>query len=63
MKTWQCPFSGAYVKIGEKCPECHLTQEEAREYAIEMSEEDEEYYDELEQMYEEAVTDFNNGTF
>lgn len=31
MKIWQCPFDGAYIEAGKKCPECHITQEKALE--------------------------------
>lgn len=62
-ETWQCPFCGKYVEKGEKCPQCRLAEKEAYDYAIASTEDEDEYYEEMERMYEEAVNDFNRGSF
>lgn len=62
-ETWRYPFCGKYVEKGEKCPQCRLAEDEAMDYAIASANEDEDHYEEMERMYEEAVNDFNRGSF
>ena len=62
-ETWQCPLCDKYVEKGKKCPRCKLAEKEAYDYAIASAEEEDEHYEEMERMYEEAVNDFNRGSF